>query len=358
MENLSSLELINNPPTLKRSRVDSEEDSLLRDEVESLKTIVEVLMKKISQLESQLQSQLPSQPIASSATDPQPVGSGPPFSAEDHRMLSPEPEPTRTMKNNENKEIRTPAVDQPSAGWEQVKTKTKAKTRSYREVVQGSTTPSGAPNQVPNLAKTSAKASGHPPSKVSLKSSLAPLSDDERLRVLLRKSMAPGERTAGVVVVSAALPLSREARLQPIVAWKQAIESLSGHRPLLVSLRSPCSAELLLDSFSATAVREALSKKGYLLENQPVLGRDLERRKQAYLRGYFRPLRRAALAGFSLDLQLKLLDLASKGLPKMADPLVRRQWQFQIAKDRSWVQEQVSGPGLQQEEGLQPDMEV
>jgi hypothetical protein len=107
-------------------------------------------------------------------------------------------------------------------------------------------------------------------------------------------------------------------------------------------------------------VKQALSKGGYLLEDRPVLERDLERRKQVYLRGYFLPLRRAALAGFSPDLQLKLLEMAWTSLAKMPDPQVRRQWQFQIKKDRSWVQQQQVPSSEPQPQQGQPvsDMEI
>jgi uncharacterized protein YlxW (UPF0749 family) len=54
MEEPTSQDKIIPAPTHKRSRVDLDERTLLRDEIESLKSIVETLTKKISHLESQL----------------------------------------------------------------------------------------------------------------------------------------------------------------------------------------------------------------------------------------------------------------------------------------------------------------
>lgn len=41
----------------------------------------------------------------------------------------------------------------------------------------------------------------------------------------------------------------------------------------------------------------------------------------------------------SPDLQIILLDLAAKDLPKIPDSQERCKWQFQISKDPAWLEE-------------------
>jgi hypothetical protein len=166
------------------------------------------------------------------------------------------------------------------------------------------------------------------------------MSKEEKLRTLLRPRKPLEERSPGVELVTVHLPLSKKAQAQPMLAWKQVLTSLTGHRPLYISLLNPCNGEVFLDSRVAPAVREVLSKEGYLRDNVSMgLEKDLVRRKQVYLNGYFLPLRREALRGFSLEQKLKLLDLAALESAKLPDAITRRQWKYQIAKDRSWVQE-------------------
>jgi hypothetical protein len=138
------------------------------------------------------------------------------------------------------------------------------------------------------------------------------------------------------------LPLSKKAQEKPMMAWKQALASLTGHVPLMVSLINPGRGEVWYDSKAAPEVSSVLSREGYLVENVVVTEKDLGRRMQAYLAGYFLLLRREALTGFSPDLQLKILDLAATNLKaKFPDRLTQQQWKHQIAKDRLWIQDEM-----------------
>jgi len=157
--------------------------------------------------------------------------------------------------------------------------------------------------------------------------------------MLLRVPKPPEERSPGVVILSAKLPLTRKAQVHPVLAWKHALKVLTGQLPLTISLISPFRAELFFDSDKAPGVKEVLREKGYLIEEPPTLAeKDLVRRKEAYLNGFFLPLRRAALEGFDPSQQLKLLDLASVSLEKrFKDKLTVQQWKHQIAKDRQLI---------------------
>ena len=64
------------------------------------------------------------------------------------------------------------------------------------------------------------------------------------------------------------------------------------------------------------SIREPLS--AYQQDNLEIHEKDLIRRKHMYFKGFFLPLRRAALQDFSEELQLKLLDLAEQDLTKIS----------------------------------------
>jgi hypothetical protein len=169
---------------------------------------------------------------------------------------------------------------------------------------------------------------------------LGDLSGPDKLKVLLRSPRPEEDRTTLVDIVTATLPLSTKAQAQPMMAWKQALQEITGHQPLLVSLINPCRAEVYLDSKVSTQVRDILSQQGYLQDPSELGERDLVRRKRAYLSGYFLPLRRAALQGLDSMQQLELLQLAEEDLSpsKHPDPITRKQWMFHIKKDRQWIE--------------------
>jgi hypothetical protein len=176
--------------------------------------------------------------------------------------------------------------------------------------------------------------------KEMLKERLGKASTDaEKLKVLLKPIRPPEDRTSEVASFTASLPLSKAAQAQPILAWKQVIKTLTGHSPSTVSLFHPCKAELFFDKQVASKVEETLRTAGYLVEEEPkVSERDLARRSEAYLLGYYLPLRRAALRGFSQQQQSALLEMAEKLLPKKyPEAMDRKRWRVQISKDRTWI---------------------
>jgi hypothetical protein len=127
-----------------------------------------------------------------------------------------------------------------------------------------------------------------------------------------------------------------------MTAWKESIKCLSDSKPLLISVLNPVTAEIYMEAEKAANLRESLDHKGYLLkDSSPLQEKDLVRRKSDYLHGYFLPLRRAALRGFDLEQQMKLLQLAEADLSrKVSDPILRKRWKYQIAKDRDWIRDQ------------------
>jgi hypothetical protein len=165
-------------------------------------------------------------------------------------------------------------------------------------------------------------------------------SKEETLKLLLRVAKPLEERASSIEILTAKLPLTKKAQMQPMLAWKQTLKTLTGQLPLTISLINPCKAELYYDAKWVPEVVATLKELNYLIEDPPVLtDRDLGRRKLAYLDGYFLPLRRAALAGFSQEMQQKVLSLSEEYLnKKFKDKLTLQQWKHQIGKDRDWIE--------------------
>jgi hypothetical protein len=102
----------------------------------------------------------------------------------------------------------------------------------------------------------------------------------------------------------------------------------------------------------AEEVRLKMSGKGFL-DSSPITAlseKDLNRRRDCYLRGYFLPLRRSALMGFSPTHQEKLLDLAEEKCKTFTDKVARRQWLHHIEKDRKWIKTPTSDPEQEEED--------
>jgi hypothetical protein len=291
------------PPKRHRGGLEKE-DNDLRKEIESLKEVIEMMREEISNLKSQIGTNK----VPMTYKDSLGTSTTPDAAPQVKEVpLNHPPTPTKTSSMSQE-------------GWKEIpQRRSKEREKQRKKQPQGPL----------------------PAAKESLKESLDSLNKEGKLRVLLRKPKRTEDRSAKIEVIPVSLPLSARAQAQPMVAWKQALETLTGHRPLSVSLIHPCKGEIFVDSSVQPVVTETLRKEGYLVETHQVLEKDLERRKQAYLRGYFLPLRRAALTGFTPDLQLKLLDLAEASLLKLPNPTDRKQWKFQIAKDRSWVQKGV-----------------
>ena len=296
-------DLPSSAPHSKRPRTQEEaEDEIagLRAEVESLKVTVDLLLKEVAALKASTPASVPSQPSPSRPSYREALGEAP-------RSAPPIP---------------------PSDGWTEVP-RSKKPLKKTPKMPESSTRTSST--------KTPARSSKE--TRRSLKDSLEGLSATQKLKVLLRSPRTEEDRTTLVDIVTVALPLSMKAQSQPMTAWKQALQEITGHQPLLISLIHPCRAEVFFDAKVSTQARETLSQQGYLQDPVAFEERDLVRRKRAYLSGYFLPLRRATLQGLDPTQQMQILQLAETDLAtRMSDPATRKQWMFQIKKDREWLQ--------------------
>jgi hypothetical protein len=174
----------------------------------------------------------------------------------------------------------------------------------------------------------------------NLKETLNLLPSESKIQILLKKTIPLEERIEQVTSVMVQLPLSQKAQRQPMTAWKEAIKAITGQTVLAVSLVHPCKAEIFVDEREAQKIKTILENKNYLVTGHQLSDRDLKRRKTSYLHGYFRPLRRAMMQGFSKELQLDLLTSAEGSLQAFfKDKSQRTQWSHHVAADREWLSE-------------------
>jgi hypothetical protein len=238
----------------------------------------------------------------------------------------------------------------------------KEQKKSYKEA----SIPSSAPVQpsqslkVEEWEKVEGKQKKHQPSKPKVVPISKPVkqpstlkafldrspSKEEILKALLKTPKKPEERSSNIISIFVRIPMKVKAMQDPILAWKQFLKAKECDLPLSISLINPCTAELFYEESSLHQVLPVLKAENYLLDQSAnhliykISEKDLIRRADAYLRGYFRPLRLAALVGFNLESQKKVLLLAKERLEKkFVDKFSRQQWRYHVQKDMDHIVE-------------------
>jgi len=159
--------------------------------------------------------------------------------------------------------------------------------------------------------------------------------------VLKREFTSESPPTTAIKTVVMSLPLRRVARDAPTSVWKAVLKAWTGSIPLGISIISPDRAEIFMDG--QVELPEASSPPGCVQTPPNVGPADIKRRAAAYLRGYFKLLRMAALEGFQQDLQLQVIDAAEKMLPKhFSSTADKERWKKTIAHDRALLQPSTS----------------
>ena len=161
-----------------------------------------------------------------------------------------------------------------------------------------------------------------------------------QLHSLLKKP--PLEKITEVASLVVKIPLCVKARATLPIAQKAcelAFQAATGCTPLLISQYHPGTAEIFIASdqmSKAIQALEALTPTGWAILPKATSERDMTRRAHAYLRGYFLPLRLAALEGFSPTEQSIILDRAEKLLdgPRFP-PAMEKLWKTNIRYDRN-----------------------
>jgi hypothetical protein len=187
--------------------------------------------------------------------------------------------------------------------------------------------------QVPKTVKTKSF-------KEALVNSASP---EAKLKVLLRTPIQEEQMTKEITSFSVTLPLTMKAQTSPTMAFKQAIITLTGHPALNVSLLNSCKAEIFCDSRVTQQMKDIFLAKGFCTTEVELTSQDIQRRARAYLHGYFRILRLAALSGFPPVVQQQVLDSALKQVSGIAKtPELLRLWRKNISSDRQRLEKEQS----------------
>jgi hypothetical protein len=308
------------PQAPKRLRQDPEiTDTGLRMEVEALKSLVESLREEVLLLRTELKQ------------NPKPT----PKSFKDALNPPSLPQTDKSSSKAKNSAEKSKSKISTSSSKISVDPPPKISVDPPPKISKSTPEPEWTQVQSKKLSKSS-KVLATPSLKSVLEKATTPA---EKLKLLLRSPKLV-DRSEEVSPLMVNLPLSRKAQSQPMMAWKQVMESVTGHCPVSVSLIHPWKGEVFYDSKLVPVVSKALREAGYLIENFQISDKDLNRRSAAYLNGHYLPLRRAAWQGFSAEKQLQLLNLAENQiLKKFSDSIDRKKWKYQIELDRRFLQE-------------------
>lgn len=251
-----------------------------------------------------------------------------------------------------------PAVAAPpqEEAWQEAKKKPKKEKKPTEKPLAGVPQPmKNETSQKPKATTYAAAAASKPPQKLSpatrfKKSVEAKAKEPEKADDLLQLLVVSPKENSLQEVQSTifSIKLTMKARQSPTLAWNALVKAWCGHPPLQVSLLAPGKAEIFYDPKHHELIMEGALRLRAEVHSSGLSNRDFQRRARAYLNGYFRPLRLAALNGFEIDQREAVLELAKAMIPQRFKSSKEHQnlWQRNIEFD----QEQLSQ--------LQAQMEV
>ena len=173
------------------------------------------------------------------------------------------------------------------------------------------------------------------------------------LGVLLVKP--PEAVTTEIMVTHLTLPLSIEAQQRPHLAWRTAMKAITGDTPLqivLVHCRRAIVYWDVSDIRKKAPILRALDGRGSL--KFPVEADEVKDHVylRAYLGGFFKLLRLAALKGLSQASRTWILDKAEERWRLSKDKIRRNMWLRRISQDRDAL-----NSGEKVAEGLSPSLD-
>ena len=175
------------------------------------------------------------------------------------------------------------------------------------------------------------------------------------LGLLLAKTSASADSTREVMVTHLTIPLSTKAQYRPYLAWRTTLKTVTGLNPLNIVLVHPRRAIVFWDVSDVSRkvpILRALDGRGFLklpADGGPV-GDHLYLR--AYLGGYFKLLRQAALKGLPVSTITWVFDKAQEHWRKSRDKVRKYIWLKRIAWDR-----EAFARGEKVEEGMEPSLD-
>jgi hypothetical protein len=145
-----------------------------------------------------------------------------------------------------------------------------------------------------------------------------------------------GEAVSGIYIQTS---LSRMAAKDPLFSFMKVFETVTGFKPLGISLMSKTVAEIFVPTSNVQEIISKIPPHMMVLSTPKLSISDVKRRAASYNRGFFKGLRRASLDGLNNGLALQILSVAEaaiNNLPFHRQKSVKKA----IAEDRLWVESQ------------------
>jgi hypothetical protein len=157
---------------------------------------------------------------------------------------------------------------------------------------------------------------------------------EDKFRALLQNPLEKEKPKVMSAILT--MDLNKEAQKSPYLAWRTAVHTWSGVKPLLISIRSPNQAEIFFDARHVSQISKLPPEVSDLGTTSILLPKDILRRAKMYLQGYYKDLRLATLAGFHPQNQLQVLATAESLLPShFMHQTDQFRWQKTIWYDRN-----------------------
>jgi hypothetical protein len=267
---------------------------------------------------------------------------------------SPAPMPTFTYKVSPPTTSDSPPV---SSDMERPFTLAagKKKNKAKKEKAPAPPAPTGGASETKPSTSTSQTAAAPPAKKPSYAAVAASKRETAFKKLLRNKDMQPMEKSDALLrkppseediqdidYAMISLPLRSSARENPKPAWTMVMEAHCGEEPLLISFLNPGKAEIFFDRRKRDKFINHLPPQAKM-HNDSLSERDIKRRARAYLDGFIKPLRLAALDGFTPDQKFEVLltaDLMLESRFKDSKEKEKlRMWRNHIRKDRAALEE-------------------
>ena len=205
----------------------------------------------------------------------------------------------------------------------------------------------GAPSWVEVVKRKRRKA--EPLSAELIKASSDPM------QLLLAKTLTATEGTREIMVTHLSIPLSIKAQYRPYLAWRTVLKTATGMNPLNITLVHPRRAIVfwdVTDTSRKLPIIRALDDKKFLILPSDDGMVDDRHYLRAYLGGYFRLLRQAALTGLSPSSVSWILEKAEEHWRRSHDKVRKQMWIKRIAFDKKDFAD-----GVRVAEGVDPPLD-
>ena len=193
-----------------------------------------------------------------------------------------------------------------------------------------STFPSGSAPKPSSYAAVLLRSRPMPITKAMMDAAADPLD------LLLAKSDGASTKTKTIVALILSTKLEKAATIHPYLTWRAICKGATGRSPLSIIPITPEKVEVFWDASSEAtleAITVGLTKRGIVVEQEPLTESARGRRLRAYMSSYFVLLRQSALAGLADVDKAWVLDQVERRIRGFPDKDASKVWKKRVARD-------------------------